>query len=476
MNPRTLHIVRTSLTAFILLVIVAGSASAQEQKWSISDFSGEIAQLTERVNPAVVQIFTSSFGAMASAQAPGRAVFGQQLATGSGVILDSDGFIITNNHVVEGAKRVQVRLSPDAIGAEKGDSIIRTGGALVGAQVLGVDKETDLALLKINRKDLPFLELGDSDELHQGQLVFAFGSPLGLNNSVSFGVVSTVARQLSRDNPMIYVQTDVAINPGNSGGPLVNVKGEVVGINTLIFTQSGGSEGLSFSAPSNIVRTVYEQIRANGRVRRGIIGVHGQTLNPWVAKGLGLPVEWGVILGDVYPNGPAAQAGLQVGDIILSLDGKPMENGRQFEVNTYGKTIGSQVTLEIMRGGKTMTKQVSVIERVEPEYRFIDLISAERNLVKRLGILALNLDNETLAILPNTPRSPEGVIVAAMSADVVLLGEHFAPGDIIYSLNGKKVADVKALRDILKGVGYGQPAVFHVERGGQLRYVMFEVE
>jgi len=474
---RNLTLKTTLLLAVLLLALQpASSASAQDQEWNISSLSNEIRGLTDTVNPAVVQIYTSSFGALMGSVPQGAALFGHQLATGSGVILDPDGYIITNNHVVQGAKRVQVRLSAATLGKDAGMSILAGGGALVGARIIGVDKETDLAVLKIDKTDLPYLPLGDSDKIHQGQLVFAFGSPMGLNNSVSFGIVSTVARQLERDNPMIYIQSDVAINPGNSGGPLVNVKGEVIGINTLIMTQSGGSEGLSFSAPSNIVKNIFNQIRATGRVKRGIIGVNAQTLNPWISKGLGMGLEWGVILGDVFPNGPAHEANLKIGDIVLSLDGKPMENARQFEVNLYNKTVGNKVTLEMQRGSKTFTADVKVIERIEPDYRFYEMISTERNLVKRIGILALDLDKDTTRMLPFETRGAEGVIVAALAADVSLLGDHFQPGDVIYTLNGQPVKGLRSLKNLVKEISYGDPAVFHLQRGGMLRYLVMEIE
>ncbi len=470
-------LLKTVLTLSLLLMLQPATMPlAQEAEWNISSFGNEIRELTTTVNPAVVQIYTSSFGALVGSVPQGAALFGQQQATGSGVILDASGYIITNNHVVRGAKRVQVRLSAETLGTGAGKSILTGGGAMVSAQVIGVDMETDLAVLKIDGTDLPFLPLGDSDALHQGQLVFAFGSPMGLNNSVSMGVVSTVARQLERDNPMIYVQTDVAINPGNSGGPLVNVHGEVVGINTLILTQSGGSEGLSFSAPSNIVKNVFNQIRATGRVKRGIIGVNPQSVNPWLNKALNLGYDWGVILGDVFPNGPAHEANLRVGDIVLSLDGKAMENSRQFEVNLYNKAIGSKVELEVARDGKTFTAEVEVIERSEPDYRFYDMISTERNLVDRIGILALDLDKETTRMLPFKPRQVEGVIVASLAADVNLLGDHFQPGDVIYKLNGQPVKGLRSLKKMVRDIGFGEPAVFHLERGGMLRYLMMEVE
>lgn len=471
-----MRIVKLAASLSLLLIVLVQPALAAEKDWSLQGLSDDIRGLTQKVSPAVVQIYTTSFGPVMGSLPQGVAVFGQQQATGSGILLSANGYIITNNHVVQGAKRVQVRLSAAAMGQAARQSIVGGGGALMGAQVIGVDKETDLAVLKIDGDNLPYLALGDSDELFQGQLVFAFGSPMGLTNSVSFGIVSTVARQLERDNTMIYIQTDVAINPGNSGGPLVNARGEVVGINTLIFTQSGGSEGLSFSAPSNIVQNVFNQIRATGRVRRGIIGVHAQTLNPLLAEGLNIPVHWGVILGDVFPNGPAHEAGLKTGDVVLSLDGKPMENSRQLEVNLYGKKIGDNVAIEINRHGQTLTKQVKVIERQEPDYRFFDMITAERNLVKRIGTLCLDLDKTSSKLLPSKPRQSEGVIVAALSVNVNLFGERFMPGDIIYSLNGEKIKNLRTLKKQIKKIDYGQVAVFQLERAGMLRYLILELE
>src|SRR5918994_25813 len=216
--------------------------------------------------------------------------------------------------------------------------------------MVGTDAETDLAVLKVEQTNLPFAKLGDSDSLAPGQVVLAFGSPFGLASSVTMGVISAVGRQLRDEDRMVYIQTDTPINPGNSGGPLVTPDGLVVGINTLIFSQSGGSEGVGFAAPGSIVRFVYEQIRTNRRVRRGEIGVFAQTITPAVAAALRLPRDWGVVLGDVYPNSPAANAGLRVGDVILSVDGKRMENGRQFDVTLYQRRGGAPGGPEMGRG------------------------------------------------------------------------------------------------------------------------------
>lgn len=272
-----------------------------------------------------------------------------------------------------------------------------------------------------------------------------------------------------------FLQTDAAVNPGNSGGPLVTARGEVVGINTLIFSQSGGYEGLSFAAPSNIVRNVYEQLRAYGRVRRGMIGVSAQTINPWLADGLGLTQDYGVILADVFPKGPGDSAGLRVGDIVLSLDGKAMENARQFHVNVYGKPLEQPVSLEILRGGKKQTVTVTVIERPEPSLRFFDLVTPQNNLIRRLGILALDLDDETMRLLPPLRRN-KGVIVAAPTADASVLGQELRPGDVIYSLNGRAVSGIADLREVVKELGYGDPAVFQVERDRKLTFLTMQID
>jgi serine protease Do len=461
--------------AVLFAVFSTAASRAEENPLTFDALSREFRSLTEKVSPAVVQVFTTSFGIVAGGPTQGQtALFGNQVGSGSGAIIDPDGYIVTNAHVVEGARRVQVMLAPELDDRTR-RSILSGHGRLVGAQVIGIDFETDLALLKISEKGLPSLPLADSDGTYQGQLVFAFGSPLGLSDSVSFGVVSSVARQLERESPMIYIQHDAAVNPGNSGGPLVDTAGRIIGINTLIFSQSGGYEGLSFAAPSNIVRNIVEQLRATGTVRRGIIGVRAQTIAPWLAEGLGLRRDWGVVLSDVYPGGPAAAAGLAIGDIVLTLDGKPMENGRQFDVNVYAKPIGKNVTLEILRGDRQLTKQIQVIERIEPDTRFLNLVTPDRNLLSRIGVLGLDLSEEVRRMLPNLRRTA-GVVVAGRAADYQVFGEPLEPGDVIYALNGEAVGNLRELRARLDRLEFGKPAVFQIERAGTLRYLTIGVE
>jgi serine protease Do len=275
------------VTAACCVVVVCWQVPAFAQTsrspQTLDSLSVAFEDLSRRVSPSVVQVVVTGYGAMDEEAPSADALLGLRRTGGSGVILDATGYIVTNSHVIEGARRVQVLL-PRPAGASV--SILRPRAQAVDAVIVGIDEETDLAVLKVNEKNLPALTLADSDTLRQGQLVFAFGSPLGLENSVSMGIVSAVGRQLELDDPMVYVQTDAPINPGNSGGPLVDTTGKVVGINTLILSQGGGNEGIGFAAPSNIVKTVFEQIKAGGRVRRGTFGVFAQTITPTVATAL----------------------------------------------------------------------------------------------------------------------------------------------------------------------------------------------
>jgi serine protease Do len=326
----------------------------------------------------------------------------------------------------------------------------------------------------VDEEGLLGLALADSEAIHQGQVVLAVGSPLGLENSVSLGVVSAVARQLEPESPMIYVQTDASINPGNSGGPLVDVEGRVVGINTLILSQGGGSEGIGFAVPSNIARNVFDQIRKTGRVSRGEIGLRAQTVTPELARGLGLPRDWGVIVADVTPKGPSAEAGLQIGDLVTALDGKPMENARQLNVNLYRRPEGTGVILEVLRGEDKLRYVVTVRERSDDMSQLARLVTPERNVVTRLGILALDLDDTIAPRLPSL-RARAGVVVAASTGETAS-NDPLQAGDVIYALNGKPVAGIEALRAALAGLKPGDPVVLLAQRGTELRFVTIPPE
>jgi serine protease Do len=467
---------RTILFVFTVatLALPAPRAFAQAPSraaLAAEDLSTSLQSVTSQVEPAVVEIFTTSYAAGDGVVPSTGDLVTTQRASGSGVIVDPDGYIVTNAHVVRGTQRLRVALTIPV----KGRSILAARSRTVAAQLVGIDLETDLAVIKVDERNLPTLAFADSDELRAGQIVTAFGSPLGLHNSASMGVVAAVARQLQPESPMIYVQTDASINPGSSGGPLVDLRGRIVGINTLIFSHAGGYEGVGFAAPSNIVRTVYEQIRKIGRVRRGDIGVRAQTITPVLAAGLGLARDYGVVLADVFPGSPAARAGLRPGDLVLAVDGKAMENGRQLQISLYRHLAGDVITLEILRYGKPVTMPVTMAERHDP---FGGLAGSDprQNLVPRLGILGVTLDArlaEALAVV----RVSSGVVVVSTEADAIDQRDGgLAAGDVIFSLNGKLLAGLAELRAALDRLTSGDPVVLQLERRGELMFLAFSIE
>ncbi|HVG55860.1 MAG TPA: trypsin-like peptidase domain-containing protein [Vicinamibacterales bacterium] len=459
-----------------LVLVAATGATAQPVPRAAAaadpDLSRTLATTTRQVTPSVVEIFATTYAPGDGVVARSGDLVSTQRASGSGVIVDSSGFIVTNAHVVRGAQRLRVELAVPA----DGRSILQTRVRSVAGRVVGIDLETDLAVVKVEEQNLPTLSFGDSDELSAGQLVLAFGSPLGLNNSVSLGVISAVARQLEPESPMIYVQTDASINPGSSGGPLVDVRGRLIGINTLIVSKSGGNDGLGFAAPSNIVRAVVEQIRKFGRVRRGEIGIRAQTITPELAIGLKLPRDYGVILADVLPGSPAAQAGLRPGDLVVSLDGKAMENGRQLHVNLYRRLIGDVIALQVLRDGKTLNVAVAMTERSDPFSGLSQASDPRQHLVPRLGILGVDLDPRIAAMIP-VLRVKSGVVVASTAARGIDAREGgLAAGDVVYAVNQKPVGSLGALRAALDEFKSGDAIVLHLERRGELMFLAFTVE
>lgn len=440
----------------------------------LTELSQSLQELAERVSPSVVQIFVTGYAEPDEDDpAAGEPVL--ERTSGSGVIVDPDGYIVTNAHVIERATRIEVELPLAATGGAPGTSVLRRRGRVVGAQIVAIDHETDVAVVKVEGKGLPVLAFGDSEALRPGQIVLAFGSPLGLESSVTLGVVSAVARQLAPEDPMIYIQTDASINPGNSGGALVDTEGRLVGVNTLIYSRSGGNEGIGFAAPSNIVRNVFSQIRKTGRVQRGDIGVNTQTLTPLLAEGLGVTADAGVVLSDVTPGGPAARAGLQPGDLVLALDGKRMENGRQLRINLYARGVNDTVVIDVQRGDRKLSIRVPVGERDGDAGRLKDLISQQVP-VRALGALGLTLTPQIAQLLPNLRRE-KGVVVASVSPYAPYSQQgRLQPGDVIYSFNGKVVETVADLNTAAGPLQPGAVAVLHLERSGALIYLAFRIE
>ena len=279
--------------------VPAQTATAKRDQDSLHQFNSSVRALVKRVTASVVQVQVTAYGPVESSRGATSLVLGKQESIGSGVIIDPDGYIVTNAHVIRNANTVQVNL-PAATNQEAPDQSLLSGrGRIVDARVVGLDSGIDLALLKIESKGLRTLPISDYNKLRQGDVVFAFGSPEGLQDSVTMGVVSAAARQPDSDSPMVFIQSDASINPGSSGGPLVNVDGELVGINTYILTESGGNEGLGFAIPSAIVAFAYPQLRRYGHVHRGETGIEVQAITPGLAAGLKLPTDSGVIISDV---------------------------------------------------------------------------------------------------------------------------------------------------------------------------------
>jgi serine protease Do len=467
-----------ALVLILLSAVFAVPASAQTAVSSVphlSELSRSMQDLAARVSPSVVQIFVTGYP---PPDEEDRVATGEpqlERSSGSGVIVDADGFIVTNAHVVENATHIEVELPFEATGGAPARSILKRRGRVAAARVVAIDHETDIAVVQVDARGLPALAFGDSDSLRPGELVLAFGSPLGLDSSVSMGVVSAVARQLTPEDPMIYVQTDATINPGNSGGALVDTDGRLVGINTLIYSQSGGSEGIGFAAPSNIVRNVFTQIRKYGKVRRGEIGVRTQTITPLMAEALGLTFDAGVVIADVTPGSAAAKAGLEPGDIVLTLDGKPMENGRQFRINVYTRGIGEQVAVEVRRGSRSLTVRVPVGER-ESDTAELELLIDTQPLIKGLGIVALDLSPRVADVLPQLRRA-KGAVVARVAPDTPYSQQgRLEVGDVIYAFNGTTITSVDALKGAVSALKPGSAAVLLLERASTLMYLAFRME
>ncbi|WP_158705096.1 trypsin-like peptidase domain-containing protein [Salinibacter altiplanensis] len=441
-------------------------ASAPSSFARLSDAAQSLAQQVRR---AVVQVKVRRVEGL-QGSGEGSTQLAEVSGSGSGVIVDSTGFIVTNAHVVSEATEVWVQRATPTPPPPGEKSILRRRGSLLKAEVVGIDPETDVAVLDVPGTDYPTLPFGNSDRLRRGQVVFAFGSPMGLENSMTMGIVSATARQMRPGDPMVYVQTDTPINPGNSGGPLVNQDGEMVGLNTFNVSQSGESAGLGFAGPSNIVEAVYRQIRAHGSVRRGVIGANAQTVTPELAQTLSLSQGYRVILADVYPGSPAERAGLRPGDVVTHLNGERMHNGRELDVNLYPKA-GTTVTLGIVREDSTFEARVPVVQRRGGSARFAEMATPEKHLVARLGILGLPLTDEVAKHL-SSQRLPSGVVVAASNRPPAPWGDGLQPGDVIYTIDGQRVESPSALRSLIDAKAPDDRVLAHVLRDGTMHYLV----
>ena len=447
----------TLLAAVVALPCYAGRLDNSGPALALTNVTMQT--LVRQVGRSVVQIVVSGYQP-ADDEGAGMALM-RSRSIGSGAVIAHDGFVVTNAHVVAGAARIDVVL-PDADVDET--PLGHRGGRTMSARLIGVAPEIDLALLKIEA-DLPPLTIADPKSLKQGELVLAFGSPDGLRNSVSMGLVSAVARQMQPTNPIAYVQTDAAINPGNSGGPLVNVDGDLVGLNTFIHTQSGGSEGLGFALPGAVVTLAIPQLREFGHLHHAALGVSLQNITPLMSEGLKLPFDSGLIIADVATSGPASDAGLQPGDVITTLDGRDVQQLSFDDLYryTFGLHDGQEVAVSVTRGGQTRSTRLraAMPAHVCQRPSTLDIDAA---IVEPLGIVGENVDEP----------GHVGVAVMARLAGSSTVDAAIASGDVIRTMNGEPITSIVALRDAMARVERGHAVVLQVERGGNLSYVSFE--
>ena len=350
----------------------------------------------------------------------------EQRGTGSGFIISSDGVILTNAHVVEGADEIRIRL---------------TDNREFSGKVLGLDKKTDIAVVKIEAKDLPVLKIGSSEQLKVGEWVAAIGSPFGLDNTVTAGIVSAKSRALPSEEYVPFIQTDVAVNPGNSGGPLFNMKGEVVGINSQIFSTSGGFMGLSFSIPIDLAIQIKDQLIENGRVIRGRIGVGIQAVTQDLAEAFGMKSPRGAVITQLEKGQPGEKAGLKVGDIVVALNGQAINSANDLPVKISAMKPGTKVKLTVLRDGKEKDVTVTVAENPEDSTAPTEAKQAQG----KLGVSVRALNDEELKELDLT----NGLLVTEVRAAAARAG--LMPRDIILSANGKTVKTVGDLRRAVSG-------------------------
>ena len=385
--------------------------------------------------------------------------FIERSSLGSGFILSKDGYIITNNHVVSEADEIIVRLN------DRREFI---------AEVIGTDPRSDIAVIKIDGDNLPVLTLGDSSKLKVGEWVLAIGSPFGFDKSVTQGIVSAMGRSLPKDSYVPFIQTDVAINPGNSGGPLFNLKGEVIGVNSQIFSRSGGYMGLSFAVPINVVTDVYEQLRDKGSVSRGWLGVIIQDVTRELAESFGMDVPRGALVARVLPNTPAERSDLNVGDIIIKFNNQ--EVGRQSDLPPIvGSTkIGTRVPVDIIRSGKE-TKIMVIIDELpenltaENQENEIEKQEVETN---SLNIVAVNPSNEERE---QYEIEDYGVVIQSVGEGPAS-DAGIREGDVILMINNEKITDVRQFENLLNDLPKNRSIPILIQRRGNPTFLALRLE
>jgi serine protease Do len=433
----------------------------------------EYTKVANAVVPSVVSITTTKTVSRRMPVDPLELFFGrrfsdespQQKVTslGSGVIVSKEGHIVTNNHVLNGTDDVTVQLSD---------------GRQSKAKIVGTDGQIDLAVLKIDLENLTPLPIGDSDKVRVGQIVMAIGNPFGLDESVSQGIISAKDRRAMNDSQVEFFQTDTAINPGNSGGPLVNIRGEVIGINTAIYSESGGNQGIGFAIPSNVVRAAMNSIISKGRVIRGYLGVGIQPVTPDIAEQFKLNSARGALVTDVTPGSPAEKAGIIRGDVIRKVNGYEVKDTVALVNRIAESDIGSNLTIDLVRDGESKTVMAQVIEqpadlaaRLNRNQNAPDPSPNSQNAVFA-GIEVKNLTPQ-LRSQANVPASVNGVIVTRVDPSSGVAQE-LRPGDVIEQINRQPVANVDEFQSMISRLDPDRPVMVGMARNRQRSFVIIQ--
>ncbi len=428
-----------------------------------------MAEVTSAVKPAIVNISTTRTVKVGGVKDPFlddpffKRFFGdnfhqkqpkeqKSVGLGSGVIVSSDGYIITNYHVVKDADEIKVLMS------DKKEYV---------GKVIGSDPKTEISIVKIEASGLPTVSWGDSDLLQVGEVVLAVGNPYGLNQTVTMGIVSALGRaNVGIADYEDFIQTDAAINPGNSGGALVNVKGELVGINTAIYSTSGGYQGIGFAIPSNMVRTVMDSLIKSGKVVRGWVGVSIQAITPELAKQFNLKDEVGALVGDIVENSPAEKAGLKRGDVIIEYDGKKIEEPNSLRNMVANTSPGEEHQMKVLRDNKTLTVQLTIGE--VPTDGQEEIVAGDyENVMKGITVQDITPD---IAQKLKIPERIKGVIISDVAEDSISAGI-LTPGDVIQEINRKKVDDTKDYKDIVSKIKKDEDVLLLIYRRGTSLFV-----
>ncbi len=468
---------RNSCFAFMAGLALLGQAVVAQAQTALPDFT----PLVESASPAVVNISTKQKVPVRSATAqmpeleglppifreffehsipqmpgaPGRGQQREAQSLGSGFIISEDGYVLTNNHVVADADEIIVRL-PDRSELE--------------AKLVGADPRSDVAVLKVEGKGLPTVNIGRSDELKAGEWVLAIGSPFGFDHTVTAGIVSATGRSLPNESYVPFIQTDVAINPGNSGGPLFNLDGEVIGINSQIFTRSGGFMGLSFAIPIDVAMDVANQLRTDGKVSRGWLGVVIQEVNKDLAESFGLERPAGALVAQVMDGGPAARSGLRVGDVILSLDGKPIVMSADLPHLVGALKPGSKARMEVVRDGDRKMLDVNIGAMPDEGEPVAASGSGQERSDNRLGVKVTELTAEQKKSLD----LPGGVVITEiLNGPAAMIG--LRPGDVITHLNNQAINSAETFAQVAEQLPKNRSVSMRVLRQGRASFITFKL-